>query len=73
MGKVLAGVRIQKIHGQNDREHNQNIHTIHEFDQDLLPQNDLGNCSRKVQHSQKDSGYKHKALTHSQTSNQIPG
>jgi hypothetical protein len=46
--------------------------TILEFDLALQPQNAQENLSRKVQHSQMDNGYKHKALTHSQTNNQIP-
>jgi len=46
--------------------------TILEFDLALQPQNAQENFSRKVQHSQMDNGYKHKALTHSQTNNQIP-
>ena len=46
--------------------------TILEFDLALQPQNAQENFSRKVQHSQMDNGYKHKASTHSQTNNQIP-
>jgi len=46
--------------------------TIHEFGLALQPQNAQENFSQKVQHSQTGNGYKHKALTHSQTNNQIP-
>lgn len=46
--------------------------TIHEFDLALQPQNAQENFSQKDQHSQMGNGYKHAALTHSQTNNRIP-
>ena len=46
--------------------------TIHESDPALQPQNFQESFSQKVQHSQKDNGYKHKAWNHSRTNNQTP-
>lgn len=46
--------------------------TIHESDQDPPLQNSQESSFQRVQHSRMGNEYMHRALTHFQTSNQIP-